>query len=288
MKMFENRKICVFGGSVTIGSLIVEYLKTHDPDTIRIFSNDENSLWECQQKWGFKRLRYLLGDIRNFERVKLALKEIDYVFNCAAIKHVPFAEYNPMEAVTTNILGLENIINASIEKGVKKLLHISTDKAVEPTTIMGCTKMISERILQIRGHQNPKQIEMICVRLGNVLGSRGSIIPLVHKLKREGKPIIITDPNMERFFMNPIEVIKFIMKAFKCGKRGEIWIPKLKEEKLMDIISKEIGKKYPIEIIGKRKGEKIHEKLLSDYEVKIVEEKHRNYWILPYIHEGDY
>ena len=277
--LFERKTICVFGGTGTIGSLIVEYLATQNPYSIRIFSNDENSLWESQQKWGVNEpYRYLLGDIRNLERVNRALKGVDYVFNCAAIKHVPFAEYNPREAVETNIIGLDNIIEGCRVHKIKRLLHISTDKAVEPTTLMGMTKGISERLIQIRWTQNP-EIAMVVVRLGNVYGSRGSVIPIVRKQKANGLPITITNPDMERFFMMPKEVIKFIIRAFKGSGKGEIWVPRLKSSRLMDVIEKEIGKDCSISIIGTRKGEKLEEILLTDYEksISIVNEKE---WII--------
>ncbi len=279
MGLFEGKTICVFGGTGTIGTLIVEYLITQKPYAIRIFSNDENSLWECQQKWGNKNpFRYLLGDVRDFRRVKRALKDVDYVFNCAAIKHVPFAEYNPIETIHVNIDGLDNIIDGCVHYNIKKLLHISTDKAVEPTTLMGMSKGISEKLVQIRWTQNPK-IQMIVVRLGNVYGSRGSIVPIIRKQKADGQPITITNPDMERFFMMPDEVIKFIIKAFREGGRGDIWVPKLKESKLMDVIEKEVGKDYPITIIGSRKGEKLREILLTDYE-KSISRISKEEWVI--------
>jgi len=278
---FKDKTICVFGGTGTIGTLIVEYLSTQKPYVIRIFSNDENSLWECQQKWGVNELyRYLLGDIRNLERVKRALKGVDYVFNCAAIKHVPFGEYNPLETVHINFDGLDNIIEGCIIHKIKKLLQISTDKACEPTTVMGMSKGLGEKLLRSRWSQNP-EIQMVIVRLGNVYGSRGSVIPLVREQKANGLPITITNPDMERFFMMPEEVIDFIMKAFKNGKDGEIWVPRLKESKLMDVIEKEVGK-CPINIIGNRKGEKLHEKLLTDYE-RSISLISINEWVIPNI-----
>lgn len=277
---FENKTICVFGGTGTIGSLIVEYLAEQKPYVIRVFSNDENSLWESQQRWGINEpYRYLLGDIRNLERVNRALKGVDYVFNCAAIKHVPFAEYNPREAVDTNIIGLDNIIEGCRVHKVKRLLHISTDKAVEPTTLMGMTKGISERLIQIRWAQNP-EIVMVVVRLGNVYGSRGSVIQIVREQKTKGLPITITNPNMERFFMMPGDVIEFIIKAFKNAGKGEIWVPRLKESKLMDIIENEVGSDWSIEIIGNRKGEKLREILLTDYE-KTISRVTREEWVIP-------
>ncbi|KKK96780.1 hypothetical protein LCGC14_2659340 [marine sediment metagenome] len=279
LKTFKNKSICVFGGTGTVGSIIVEYLREFTPKVIRIFSNDENSLWESQQKWSNDGLRYLLGDIRNYNRVKRALKGIDYVFNCAAIKHVPFAEYNPLEAVETNILGLDNIINASVECGVKKILHISTDKAVEPTTVMGATKMISERLLQMRWTQN-SETDMVCVRFGNVYGSRGSIVQIIRECKKRGEPITITDPNMTRYFMQEDEVIELLFNAFANGCKGEIWVPKLKPVLLSEIIKKEVGINYSYKIIGARKAEKFSEKLLFDHEILETIDNDK-YWIVP-------
>jgi FlaA1/EpsC-like NDP-sugar epimerase len=279
--LFQNKVICVFGGPGTIGSLIVEYLRPLRTKAIRVFCNNENELWEVQQQWGYgidNTIRYLLGDIRNRERCKLALKGVDYVFNAAAIKHVPFAEYNPLEAVNTNIIGLDNIINACVERKVKKLLHISTDKAVRPSTVMGATKFIGERLLKMRWAQNPK-VNMICIRLGNVWNSRGSIIPLVNECMKLEKPIPLTHPDMTRYFMQPEEVIKFIMEAFEYGKRGEIWIPKLKVVKILDIIKGEAGIDYPYEEIGIRKGEKINEELISEEELRIARE-YEHKWII--------
>jgi len=277
--IFSGKTICVFGGTGTIGSLIVEYLLKKNPYSIRIFSNDENSLWKKEQKWNSDILRFLLGDIRDYNRVLRATRNVDYVFNCAAIKHVPKAEYNPIEAVKTNILGLDNIIEACINAKVKKLLHISTDKACEPICIMGYTKAIGEKLMQIRWAQNPK-FDMVSVRLGNVYGSRGSIIPIVKKLIKQNKPIMITDPNMKRYFMKKHEVINFIMKAFREGNHADIWIPKLKEELLIDILEKEFKiSEKDIIFIGKRKSEKLKEILISQDELKdaLSEEK---YWIL--------
>lgn len=279
LKTLKGKSITVFGGTGTVGEIIIEYLQRFNPKVIRIFSNDENSLWESQQKWGNSNMRYLLGDIRDYNRVKRALKGVDYVFNCAAIKHVPFAEYNPLEAVNVNIIGLDNIINASVECRIKKILHISTDKAVEPSTVMGATKMISERLLQMRWTQNPKT-QMICTRFGNVYGSRGSIILIIREQKKKGEPITITDPNMTRYFMQKSEVIDLIFTAFISGKDGEVWVPKLKLILLSEIIKKEAGEDYPQKIIGIRKAEKLSEKLLFDHEILDVIDNGK-YWIVP-------
>lgn len=263
----------VFGGTGTIGNAIVEYLLKTNVKTIRIFSNDENSLWETQQKFGNHKLRYLLGDIRNLERVKRSLKGVDYVLNCAAIKHVPICEYNPIEAVSVNIKGLSNIIDGCVYNNIKKFLHISTDKVCYASSVMGATKLIGESLLQMRSAQNPK-IDMVCVRSGNIFNSRGSILPYIDKCKKMNKIIEITDIRMERYFVTIYSITEFIMKAFIEGNHGDIWIPKLKSTKIIDLIGES-----PYKIIGRRKGEKLRESLFTDEEsLKIITKE--NYYII--------
>lgn len=267
------------GGTGSIGTLIVDYLRTQEPWAIRVFSNDENSLYEAEKKWGTKNcMRYLLGDIRDFRRVKQATRNADYVFNCAAIKHVPKAEYNPMEAVKTNIDGLDNIIQSCVENNITKLLHVSTDKAVEPSNIMGMTKAIGERLIQTCWAQNPT-IKMVTVRLGNVWKSRGSFMEYIEECEKQNKKIPLTDANMMRYFMRPQEVIDFIMLAFKEGGDGEIFVPKLDLVNILEVIHGELGN-YPYEIIGIRRGEKLKEKLITKEELKDNCEDKEKYWII--------
>jgi len=276
--VFENKKICVFGATGTIGTLIIDYLLTQNPEVIRVFANSENSLWLSRQQWKEINIRYLLGDIRSLERVRSALKDIDYVFNAAAVKHVDFAEYNPMEAVSVNINGLNNIIQACIERKVKKLLHISTDKVVNTSTVMGATKLIGERLVQIRWSQNPT-VQMVVVRLGNVWNSRGSIVPLIHECMKQHRPIPLTHPEMTRYFIQPEELIKFVMDAFENGGKGEIYVPKLKVVKILDLIHNEAGISYPFETIGIRRGEKLSEELISQEELRFATEL-QDKWII--------
>lgn len=262
--MFLDKTVCVLGGTGSIGTMLVGKILIDNPDSIRIFCNSENELWDAQQKWNTEKARYLLGDIRDFERVKRAIKGCDYVFNCAAIKHVPFAEYNPMEAVMTNIIGLHNTLEACIKNKIKKFIHISTDKAVEPTTVMGATKMIGERLLQTKWYQNPTR-NMNCVRLGNVYNSRGSLIRIFEACVATGIPMRITDGNMERFFMQPGEVVEFIFYTLRNATGGQIYIPKLESVNIVELI-RSIKSDYPIKIIGRRKGEKLKEFLITEEE----------------------
>ncbi|MFW9872387.1 MAG: polysaccharide biosynthesis protein [Candidatus Thorarchaeota archaeon] len=266
--MFKDKTITIFGGSGSIGMLIAKALKPYKPHSIRIFSNDENSLWKAQQALNDNiQYRYILGDIREYRIVKRALRAVDYAFNCAAIKHVPIAEYNPIEAVQTNINGLDNIIEGCIAQNVPYLLHISTDKVVQPLNIMGATKMIDEQIIRMRFQQNP-QINMNCIRLGNVWGSRGSIVPIIEKCMKERKAIPLTDERMERYFVKPEELAYYIITVVKMMEGGKVYVPKLKSYKIIDIIHEIASKNYPIEIIGKRPGEKLKEKLLSEKELR--------------------
>ncbi len=281
---FKNKTICVFGGTGTVGSLIVEEVMRHEPKSVRVICNSENELWDANQKWTevfrenkeYMKLRYIYGDIRDLERVRRALKDVEYCFNAAAMKHVPYCEYNPLEAVKTNIIGLDNVIQGCIENEVKKFLHVSTDKAVEPTTIMGNTKAIGEKLLQMRWQQNP-HLRMICIRSGNIWNSRGSIMRLVEECKKQEIPVPITDKRMKRFFINPKELIMFLMNAFKHARGGEIWVPKMQEVKILDAIREGLPEDYPLVEIGRRKGEKLSEKLYSEVEDVTERETH---WII--------
>ncbi|MHA2287932.1 MAG: SDR family NAD(P)-dependent oxidoreductase, partial [Promethearchaeota archaeon] len=224
MKLFEGKTILVLGGTGSIGSEIVSQILKYNPKTIRILSNSENELWETRLEFEHyeKKLRFLLGDIRSYERIKRATEDVDIVFNAAAIKHVPISEYNPMEAVNVNIHGLENIIEASFRNNVEKMIHISTDKAVTPTTVMGATKMLGERLCISRSLTKGQHLTKIsCVRFGNVLGSRGSIIPLIKQQIECGNPVTLTDSKMIRFFMSVSQAVELVLKAAALSQGGE-------------------------------------------------------------------
>jgi len=301
--LFKNKIIVVFGGTGTIGSQIVKHLLNFDPKSIRIFSNSENELWRIKLRYksSNKKLRFLLGDIRNSERVSRAIEGADFVFNAAALKHVPICEYNPMEAVNVNIHGLENIIEGCLKNNVKKLIHISTDKAVDPSTVMGATKMIGERLTISRAVAKGKHSTIIsCVRFGNVLGSRGSIIPLVKRQIRQGNIVTLTDRNMKRFFLSIEQAVELVLKAAYSAKGGEIFVfkmPIIKISDLIEIIIEEyapiIGKdpsSIQIETIGPRFTEKIDELLIAPTEFSACYETEHMYIIYSMInfgYEGD-
>jgi len=270
--MFKGSVITVFGGTGTIGSEIVDQLLCFQVDSIRIFSNDENSLFESKQKWeNNPRLRWILGDVRDKRKVLMACQGVNYVFNCAAIKHVDISEYNPMEAVDVNIQGLENIIQTCMVIGIERLLHISTDKAVEPTSVMGATKLIAERLCMIReGAKGYNLTKIGVVRLGNVYDSRGSVIQIVRKKLREKKEITVSDWNVRRYFMSIIDAGSFIINTMQLFKGGEIHIPKLESKYLttvlQDLMIEEGINPSTVKSrkTGLKRGEKLEERLYCD------------------------
>ena len=299
MKFFEDKIILVFGGTGSIGFEIVSQLLMYNPKTIRIFSNSENELWETKLKLSEyeNKLRFLLGDIRNPSRVNRATENVDYVFNAAAIKHVPISEYNPMEAINVNIHGLENIVEAAFQNNVKKLIHISTDKAVNPTTVMGATKMLGERLCISRGlTKGLHQTVISCVRFGNVLGSRGSIIPLLQEQIINTNYVTLTDVEMRRFFLTISQAVNLVLKAVNLAKGGEIFVLKMPVILIKDLIevfieefAPKIGKEpssIEIKIIGERPGEKIHEELISPIEFTSCYEIQDMYSIYPVVNFG--
>lgn len=294
LDFYEDKVILVAGGTGTIGSEIVTQLLNYNPKTIRILSNTENELWETKLKFNEnkEKLRYLLGDIRDLERVKRAMDSVDYVFNAAAIKHVPVSEYNPMEAINVNIHGLENIIESAFYWNVKKLLYISTDKAVNPTSVMGATKMLGERLCISREFTKGTHPTIIsCVRFGNVLGSRGSIIPLIKKQIENGNSITLTDEKMKRFFMSISQAVDLVLKSMVLAYGGEIFVLKMPIIAIKDLLEVMIEEYAPkidkdpssvrIELIGAREGEKMHEELISPIEFSSCYETDKMYIIYP-------
>jgi len=294
---FKDKIILVTGGTGTIGSEIVSQLLEMNPKTIRILSNSENELWEAKLRFkdSALKLRFLLGDIRDYERILRATNNVDYIFNASAVKHVPISEYNPMEAINVNIHGLENIIEAAFKCNVKKLIHISTDKAVNPTTVMGATKMLGERLCISRElAKGTHKTQISIVRFGNVLGSRGSIIPLIKEQIKTGNYVTLTDEKMKRFFLSISQAVGLVLKATVFAKGGEIFVLKMPAifiKDLIDIIIEEyapkIGKNpksIKIKTIGPRLGEKINEVLISPVEFSSCYELNGMYCIYPLAH----
>jgi FlaA1/EpsC-like NDP-sugar epimerase len=277
---FKNKKILVTGGTGCIGSEIVKSILRYNPKVVRIFSNDEDGTFKMIQEIGANsNKRFLIGDIRDKERLITAMDEIDIVYHAAALKHVPLCEYNPFEAIKTNVLGTQNIIEAALENNVKKVINISTDKAVNPVNTMGATKLLSEKLItDANFYKGPRVTIFSSVRFGNVLFSRGSVIPLFEEQIRQKKMITITDPKMTRFMMSIENTLDLVFKATLIAKGGEIFIlkmPVVKLGDLADVVIKKYSDKYQCdstkikkEVIGPRPGEKLFEELMTETEAE--------------------
>ena len=283
--LFDGKKILITGGTGSLGKALTNRILESNVDTIRIFSRDE---WKQTQMYNElkddTRVRFLIGDIRDKERISHALEDIDIVFHAAALKHVPVAEYNPFEAVKTNIYGTQNLIEACLEKDVDTAIAIGTDKAVAPLNTYGATKMLMERLFISSNYYKGKhKTKFICARYGNVLGSRGSIVPLfLEQIKTKNK-ITITDPDMTRFNITMKNALDLIIRAFEQGEGGEVFIPKLKAYKtgdMRDAIIETVKIDCQEERISVRPGEKFHESLISKDEIRHVYESDEDYIIL--------
>ncbi len=264
----NNSKILLTGGTGSFGNKFVEMtLKKFNPKKIIIFSRDEMKQWHMSQKFNDSRLRFFLGDIRDKERLSRAADEVDIIIHAAALKIVPTAEYNPFESVKTNIIGAMNIIDVAIDKKVKKIISLSTDKACDPINFYGATKLASDKLF-IAGNNyvGKKTTAFSIVRYGNVIGSRGSVIPFFLKLKNEKKRLTITDKKMTRFFTSLEDAVKMVWTGLKVMKGGEVYVLKNPSIKILDL-ARAIDKK-PIKDIGIRPGEKINEVLISKEEAE--------------------
>ena len=255
-------KVCIFGGSGSFGTAMTKRLLNTTDYEIVIFDRDEKAQFQHKQKFMNDRIRYIIGDIRDYFAVYNALEDIDYVFLASAMKHIDKCESNPDECRKTNIDGCINVINASIDRKVKKLIFLSTDKATNPTTIYGCSKLFVEMYAQC---VNNKDTDIIRTRYGNVFGSNGSVAWIFDKLSKEGKKLTITNPDMTRFFMSLDEAVDLVLYALDYGKNGDLWVYKNKSctiKELADLFSENQ------EIIGNRCIEKTDEALLTINELK--------------------
>ena len=259
--MFNDKHILITGGTGSFGKACIAYLLAHyTPKKIIILSRDEFKQFEMQQHFDDPCMRYLLGDVRDAERLRQAFEEVDYVIHAAALKQVPALEYNPMEAVRTNIMGAENVIRAAIDCGVKKVIALSTDKAANPINLYGATKLASDKLFVAANNTiGSKVTEFSVVRYGNVLGSRGSVIPFFQKLIDEGADSLpITDERMTRFWITLEQGVAFVIKNFARMQGGEVFVPKIPSMNIMDLANA-MAPDMPTHSIGIRPGEKLHE-----------------------------
>jgi UDP-N-acetylglucosamine 4,6-dehydratase/5-epimerase len=280
--MFEGKKILITGGSGSLGQALTKRLLQMKVDTVRIFSRNESIQVKMKSKFNDERLRFLLGDIRDYTRMVRAFEDIDIVFHAAALKHVPVIEYNPFEAIKTNVMGTQNVIDACIEQDVKIAVGIGTDKAVSPLNTYGATKLLMEKLfVTANSYINPEKhsTKFIATRYGNVLGSSGSVVPIFLKQIREKKKITITDPNMTRFSMNMDEALDLILESASIGKGSEIFIPKLRAYSITDLKNAlvEMLGNTGEEVTGIRDGEKMHEDLINEDEIRYTWELNDKY-----------
>jgi UDP-N-acetylglucosamine 4,6-dehydratase len=275
MEYVTGKTILVTGGTGSIGSEIVRILAKSKAKTIRILSNDENGVFELSKELEGSKFRFFIGDVRDKDRMILACEGVDIVFHAAALKHVPLCEYNPAEAVKTNVIGTQNVIEACLANDVEKLIFISTDKAVEPVNTMGATKLLAEKlVVDANFYKGLKRTVFSIVRFGNVLASRGSVVPLFIEQAKTGGPITLTNVEMTRFIMYIDEAVGLIFQAAGKAKGGEIYTFKMPVARMKDLaevvrdkVAKETGKPpVQIETMGVRAGESMHEALMTNEE----------------------
>lgn len=286
----KDKIILITGGAGSVGRALTEEMLKYDVKTIRIFDLSENEMFKIKNNFGKEeRLRYLIGDIRDVNRLKLAMEGVDVVVHLAAMKHVYACEYNPFEAIKSNIEGLQNVIDAARNENVEKVIFSSTDKAAQPLNVMGMTKLMGEKLISLANYyRGDKRTLFGSVRFGNVVGSNGSVIPLFKEQIEAGGPLTITDKEMTRFVITMGEAVNLICDAIKLVKGGETFVWKMRTLRVMDLAKAMInkygkGKKIKIIVIGKTEGEKMHEELMSEEEFSRAAELDNLYLIFPMI-----
>lgn len=264
----KGKVVLVTGGTGSFGKAFVrELLDHHEPAAVRIYSRDELKQFEMASEWNDERLRFLIGDVRDRERLSRAFRGVDLVVHAAALKQVPVCEYNPFEAVQTNVIGSENVVAAAIENEVPKSIALSTDKAVNPVNLYGATKLCAEKIMgQGNAYVGDLSVSFASVRYGNVVGSRGSVIPVFVKQAQEGQ-LTITDDAMTRFWITLPQAVSFVLACAERMRGGEVFVPKIPSMRVLDI-AEAIAPGVPRTIIGVRPGEKIHEVLITADEAR--------------------
>ena len=283
--MFEKKTVLITGGTGSLGQALTKRLLNLDVKAIRIFSRNESKQIEMENNFDDKRIRFFLGDIRDLDRLSRATEDVDYVFHAAALKHVPKIEYNPFEAIKTNVIGSQNVIEACINANVEKAICIGTDKAVSPLNTYGDTKLLMEKLfITANNYLNPDKhkTKFIALRYGNVLGSSGSVIPkFIEQINKKNK-LSLTDVNMTRFSIMMNEALDFILKATQIGNGSEIFVPKLRSYSILDVKNAltEILDDTGYDEIGIRPGEKLHEILINADEMRYVWEIENMYMIL--------
>lgn len=283
--MFNGKSILVTGGTGSFGKKFIStILASYKPARLIVYSRDELKQYEMAQRFNAPCMRYFIGDVRDASRLKRAMDEVDIVVHAAAMKHVPIAEYNPMECINTNIHGAQNVINAALEREVGRVIALSTDKACNPINLYGATKLASDKLfIAANNVAGKRQTRFSVVRYGNVLGSRGSVVPFFKRLIAEGaNELPVTDERMTRFFITLAQGVDFVIKSFSRMHGGEIFVPKIPSMRIIDL-AKALAPNLQTKIIGIRPGEKLHEIMISPDDARITLEFDEFYLIKPSI-----
>lgn len=274
--MFDNKILMITGGTGSFGNAVLKRFLSTNVKEIRIFSRDEKKQEEMRLSLNDAKLKFYIGDIRNYDSIHQAMKGVDYVFHAAALKQVPSCEFYPMEAVRTNVLGAENVMVAAIANNVQRVVVLSTDKAVYPINAMGVSKAMMEKLMVAKSRmQNEGETVLCATRYGNVMASRGSVIPLFVSQIKAGVPLTVTDPNMTRFLMSLDDSVDLVLHAFEHGEQGDIFVQKAPASTVEDLafaLNRVFGKDNAVLIIGTRHGEKLYETLVSREEMARVED----------------
>ena len=290
--MLGKNKLLITGGTGSFGNAVLRRFLQTDIEEIRILSRDEKKQDDMRRKYSDSRLKFYIGDVRDYDSIINAISDVDYIFHAAALKQVPSCEFHPIEAVKTNILGTENVLMAAINSGVKRVICLSTDKAVYPVNAMGISKAMMEKVLVAKSRQGGDKTVICGTRYGNVMASRGSVIPLFVEQIRNGEELTITDPEMTRFMMTLDDAVDLVLYAFERGKPGDIFVQKAPSatignlakalSNLMNVDS------HPVRVIGTRHGEKRYESLLSREEMAQAEDLGEYYRIPPDLRDLNY
>ncbi len=290
--MFQNKILLITGGTGSFGNAVLRRFLKLDIKEIRIFSRDEKKQDDMRRQYADDRIKFYIGDVRDYDSIMNAVRGVDYIFHSAALKQVPSCEFHPIEAVKTNIMGTENVLTAAINANVRRVICLSTDKAVYPINAMGISKAMMEKVIVAKSRQGGEKTIICCTRYGNVMASRGSVIPLFVELIHENKELTLTDPNMTRFMMTLDDAVDLVLFAFDNGGPGDIFVQKapaatvgIMTHALCDLMGKP---NYPTRVIGTRHGEKRYESLLSKEEMACAFDMGDYYKIPPDLRDLNY
>lgn len=275
--MFKDKVLLITGGTGSFGNAVLSHFLNSDFAEIRVFSRDEKKQEDMRLAFRNDKLKFHIGDVRDYDSVHDALRGVDYVFHAAALKQVPSCEFYPMEAIKTNVIGAENVMRASIDHGVQRCVVLSTDKAVYPINAMGLSKAMMEKVMVAKSRLCDPQRTVLCAtRYGNVMASRGSVIPLFISQLREGRPLTLTDPSMTRFLMSLTESVELVLYAFEHARPGDIFVQKAPASTVGDLaeaLRQLLQRDNPVKVIGTRHGEKLYESLVSREEMARAEDR---------------